>query len=190
MKNVYLASFSPRRQQLLKDLNLDFIVSPPVNFVEKQNGREPEELVCHNALGKAKEVAGRQRDSIIIGCDTLIVLHDEIFGKPLTSEKAFSMLKKLSGRWHSVYSGLAVIDTEINKELVGYEKTDIKFKELSEKEIIDYVKTGEPLDKAGAYGIQEYGGVFVDEIKGSFSTVVGLPEELLIKFLSEVGIRI
>ncbi|MDR4497939.1 MAG: Maf family protein [Candidatus Scalindua sp.] len=190
MKNVYLASFSPRRQQLLKDLSLDFIVSPPVNFVEKQNGMEPEELVCHNALGKAKEVAGRQRDSIIIGCDTLIEAHDEVFGKPLTSEKAFLMLKKLSGSWHSVYSGLAVIDTEISKELVGYGKTDIKFKELSEKEIIDYIKTGEPLDKAGAYGIQEYGGVFVDEIKGSFSTVVGLPKGLLVKFLSEVGIRI
>ena len=169
---------------------MDFIVSPPVNFIEKQNGMEPEELVCHNALGKAREVAGRQRDSIIIGCDTIIVLHNEIFGKPLTPEKAFAMLKKLSGDWHSVFSGLTVIDTEINKELVGYERTEIKFKELSEKEIHDYVKTGEPLDKAGAYGIQECGGVFVDQIKGSFSAVVGLPKGLLLKFLSDFGIRL
>ena len=100
------------------------------------------------------------------------------------------MLKKLSGDWHSVFSGLTVIDTEINKELVGYERTEIKFKELSEKEIHDYVKTGEPLDKAGAYGIQECGGVFVDQIKGSFSAVVGLPKGLLLKFLSDFGIRL
>ena len=96
------------------------------------------------------------------------------------------MLKKLSGNCHSVLSGLAVIDTELHKELVGYDKTEVKFKVLSEKEIIDYVKSGGPLDKAGAYGIQECGEMFVESVKGSFSNVVGLPKELLLRFLTEL----
>jgi len=93
---------------------------------------------------------------------------------------------KLSGNYHSVFSGLAVIDMHKNKELVGYDKTEVKFKYLSEKEINDYVKSGEPLDKAGAYGIQERGGAFVESIKGSFSNVVGLPKDLLTRFLVEL----
>jgi septum formation protein len=190
MKDIYLASSSPRRQQILKELGLHFIVCPPIDFKEKHSGTEPEVLVCHNAIGKAREVAGKHRDSIIIGCDTIIMLDNEIFVKPLTSEDAYMMLKKLSGNYHSVLSGLAVIDTKINKELVGYEKAEVKFKDLSEKEIYDYVETGEPLDKAGSYGIQEGGGAFVEKIKGSFSTVAGLPKELLLKFLSELGIRL
>jgi nucleoside triphosphate pyrophosphatase len=186
MKDIYLASSSPRRQQILKDLGLNFTVIPPVDFKEKLNGTEPEVLVCNNALGKAMEVAGKYKDSVIIGCDTIIMFDNEIFGKPLTPDNAYMMLKKLSGNCHSVFSGLAVIDTQIYKELVGYERAEVKFKELSEKEIYNYVESGEPLDKAGAYGIQECGGAFVEEVKGNFSTVVGLPEELLIKFLTEL----
>jgi septum formation protein len=186
MKDIYLASSSPRRQQILKDLGLTFTVSPPVNFKEKLNGTEPEVLVCHNALGKAMEVAGKYKDSVIIGCDTIIMFDNEIFGKPLIPDNAYMMLKKLSGNCHRVFSGLAVIDTQIYKELVGYERAEVKFKELSEKEINDYVESGEPLDKAGAYGIQECGGTFVEEVKGNLSTVIGLPEELLIKFLTEL----
>lgn len=170
----------------MKDLGLTFTVSPSVNFKEKLNGTEPEVLVCHNALGKAKEVAGKYKDSIIIGCDTIVTFNNEIFGKPLTPDNAIVMLMKLSGDYHNVFSGLAVIDTQINKELVGYDKTEVKFKDLSEKEIHDYVESGEPLDKAGAYGIQEYGGAFVEKVKGSFSNVVGLPKELLTRFLAEL----
>ena len=186
MKDIYLASSSPRRQQILKDLDLNFTAIPPVNFKEKLNGTEPEVLVCNNALGKAMEVAGKYKDSVIIGCDTIIMFDNEIFGKPLTPGNAYMMLKKLSGNCHSVFSGLAVIDTQIYKELVGYERAEVKFKELSEKEINNYVESGEPLDKAGAYGIQECGRAFVEKVKGNFSTVVGLPEELLIKFLTEL----
>ena len=96
------------------------------------------------------------------------------------------MLMKLSGNYHSVFSGLAVIDMQKGKDLVGYDKTEVKFKDLSEKEINNYVDSGEPLDKAGAYGIQESGGAFVESVKGSFSNVVGLPKELLTKFLAEL----
>ncbi len=186
-KDICLASSSPRRKQILKDLGLNFTVSPPVDFKEKLSGAEPEVLVSDNALGKAMEVAGNHKDSVIIGCDTIVVFDNEIFGKPLTPDNAYMMLKKLSDNCHSVFSGLAVIDTQICKELVGYEKAEVKFRELSEKEINDYVESGEPLDKAGAYGIQECGGAFVEEVKGNVSTVVGLPEELLKKFLSIVN---
>ena len=189
-KDICLASSSPRRQQILKDLGLNFTVSPPVDFNEKLSGTEPEVLVCDNALGKAMEVAGNHKDSVIIGCDTIVVFDNEIFGKPLTPDNAYMMLRKLSGNCHSVFSGLAVIDTQIYKELVGYERAEVKFRELSEKEINDYVESGEPLDKAGAYGIQECGGEFVEEVKGNVSTVVGLPEELLKKFLTELKWKI
>ena len=188
-KDICLASSSPRREQILKDLGLNFTVNPPVDFKEKLSGAEPEVLVSDNALGKAMEVAGNHKNSVIIGCDTIVVFDNEIFGKPLTPDNAYMMLKKLSGNCHSVFSGLAVIDTQIYKELVGYERAEVKFRELSEKEINDYVESGEPLDKAGAYGIQECGGEFVEEVKGNVSTVVGLPEELLKKFLSIVTLK-
>ncbi|GJQ59081.1 MAG: septum formation protein Maf [Candidatus Scalindua sp. AMX11] len=190
MKSLYLASSSPRREQILKEMGFDFIVSPPIHFIEKESGGETEALVCHNARGKAREVAARYSDSIIIGCDTIVTLHKEIFGKPFTSGKAYAMLERLSGNWHNVLTGLAVIDTESGRELVGYEKTEVKFKSLSKNEIADYVKSGEPLDKAGAYGIQGYGRAFVEEIKGNISTVIGLSKGLLLKFLSELGIRV
>lgn len=188
MSKIILASSSPRRQQILKDLGLQFEAFP-VDFMEKMEGMEPHELVAYNALGKAREVAKKHSESIIIGCDTVIVLNGEILGKPNTPEKAKSMLKKLSGKYHSVFSGLALIDAKTNGEMVGYEETKIKFRELSEEEIDDYIASGEPLDKAGAYGIQGRGELFIDRIEGSFSNVVGLPKGLLIKFLSEAGIR-
>ncbi len=188
IRDICLASSSIRRQQILKDLGLNFVVSPPVKFKEKLGGLDPEALVCHNALGKAKEVVDKFKNSIIIGCDTIVTFNNEIFGKPLTPDNAHVMLTKLSGNYHTVFSGLAVIDTQKNEELIGYDKTEIKLKDLSKKEIKDYVETGEPLDKAGAYGIQERGGAFVESIKGSFSNVVGLPKELLTKFLAELEI--
>jgi len=186
IRNICLASSSIRRQQILEEMGLDFVVRHPLKFKEELCGSDPEALVCHNALGKAKEVAEKYKDSIIVGCDTVVTYNNEILGKPLTPDNAHVMLMKLSGNCHSVFSGLAVIDTQRNKELVGHDKTEVKFRSLSEKEINDYVASGEPLDKAGAYGIQERGGAFVESIKGSFSNVVGLPKELLTRFLTEL----
>ncbi len=188
IRNICLASSSIRRKQILEEMGLNFVVSHPVKFKEKLSGSDPEALVCHNALGKAEEVDEKYKGSIIIGCDTIVVFNNEILGKPLTPDNAYVMLMKLRGNYHSVFSGLAVIDTQRNKELVGHDVTDVKFKDLSEKEINDYVGSGEPLDKAGAYGIQECGGAFVESITGSFSNVVGLPKELLARFLAELEI--
>ncbi|MDP6925414.1 MAG: Maf family protein [Candidatus Scalindua sp.] len=187
-RNICLASSSPRRQQILEEIGLDFAVCHPVRFKEKLCGLDPEALVCHNALGKAKEVDEKYKNSIIIGCDTIVTYNNEILGKPLTPDNAHDMLKKLSGNCHSVFSGLAVIDTQRNKELIGHDKTEVKFRDLSEEEINNYVASGEPIDKAGAYGIQECGGAFVESINGSFSNVVGLPKELLTRFLEELEI--
>ncbi len=188
MKNIYLASSSPRREQILKELGMSFVISPPLNFQEECNGTDPSVVVCNNALGKAKEISGMHKDSIVIGCDTIVAFNNEFLGKPLTTDNAYLMLKKLSGNCHNVFSGLAVIDTQRHKELVGYDKTAVKFKVLSEKEIKDYVESGGPLDKAGAYGIQECGETFVESINGSFSNVVGLPKDLLLRFLAELKV--
>jgi len=199
MVELMLASSSPRREQILSDLGLQF-ESFPVNFEEKMEGMEPRELVVYNALGKARTLLKTRKDQleeikhkealtlsgIYIGCDTVIALNAEILGKPNNSERAKTMLQKLSGKYHSVFSGLAVIDAKTNREMFGYEETKIKFRELSNKEIDDYITTGEPLDKAGAYGIQGRGELFVEKIEGSYSNVVGLPKSLLIRFLSEM----
>jgi septum formation protein len=115
MRDICLASSSPRRQQILNKLGLGFVVSPPVKYKEMLTGFSPEELVCHNAIGKAKEVAVQYKDSIIIGCDTIVTFNNEIFGKPLTPDNANVMLTKLSGNCHSVFSGLAVIDMQKKK---------------------------------------------------------------------------
>ena len=133
IKNIYLASSSPRREQILKDLGLNFVVSPPIDFQEALDGTDSGVVVCDNALGKAKEVSDKHKDSIVIGCDTIVTFNNEILGKPSTPDNAYMMLKKLSGNCHSVFSGLAVIDTHIHKELVGYDETEVKFKVLSEK---------------------------------------------------------
>ncbi len=172
----------------MKEMGLGFVVNHPVAFKEKLNGLAPEALVCHNALGKAMEVSEKYKESIIIGCDTIVSYNNEILGKPLFPDNAHMMLMKLSGNYHTVLSGLAVVDTQKNRELVGCDRTEIRFRHLSEKEINDYVASGEPLDKAGAYGIQEQGGVFVESIEGSFSNVAGLPKELLTKFLVELEV--
>ncbi len=187
-RDICLASSSARRKQILKEMGLDFVVRNPVRYKEKLSGFEPDMLVCQNALGKAKEAAEKCKDSIIIGCDTIVVFNNEILGKPLTPDNAYVMLMKLRGNSHTVFSGLAVIDMQKNKKLIGCDKTEVKFKNLPEEEINAYVESGEPLDKAGAYGIQERGGAFVESIKGSFSNVVGLPKELLTRFLAELEI--
>ena len=190
MKQLILASSSPRRRQIMQELGLTFQAIPPRYFEETMDGMSPEELVCHNALGKAREVSGHCQDSIVIGCDTVIVFGNEILGKPLTSERARFTLSSLSGHSHSVLSGLAVIDVGLKKELVGHEESVITFRRLTKDETEKYIESGEPLDKAGAYGIQGRGELFVKRIEGSFSNVVGLPKALLMNFLDQLNLEL
>ncbi|MCR1951823.1 MULTISPECIES: Maf-like protein [Clostridium] len=186
--NYVLASGSERRQELLHRIvdEFDIIVS---DFDERKilfNGNV-DEYVIDLAKGKALSVKeSLKEEAIIIAGDTVVVLDDKILGKPNNEEDAYSMLKQLSGKTHRVYSGLVVINMYNNKVEKESLYTEVKFSNLTEEEIKSYIKTGEPLDKAGAYGIQGYGGVFIEGINGCYYNVVGLPLNLLNKMLKKV----
>lgn len=188
---LVLASASPRRKDLLEMLGVrDFIVMPAPNGEETPPaGLSPAETVKFIALGKARAVAAlRPREDTVIAADTLVYLGDEHLGKPSGEEDARRMLRLLSGRAHTVYTGLAVISGgEVKTRAVA---TDVYFRELTEGEIERYVATGEPLDKAGAYGAQGRGAVFIRSISGDFFNVVGLPLCALSEILDGFGVEL
>ncbi len=173
---IILASKSPRRKKLLKQIGLKFRTA--IFEVEENLSQNlsPSKLVQRLAKEKLEAAKSEIKNSIIITADTIVVLNGEILGKPRTEKEAIAMLKKLSGVKHNVYTGFAIYNDANGKEIVGYEKTCVAFRELEDAEIMEYVKSGSPLDKAGAYGIQDdYGAVFVRKISGCYYNVVGLP---------------
>lgn len=181
---LILASGSPRRRELLDLMGLTYTVETP-DVDESFSGR-PSETVMEISRRKAAAVAARHSDSIIIAADTL-VFADGALGKPHTPERAKEMLRSLAGNWHHVYTGITVINTRSGCILRNVDKTRVHLVSMTEQEIDAYVATGEPLDKAGAYGIQGMGGMFVDRIDGSYSNVVGLPMSMLRIMLAQVG---
>ena len=181
---LILASGSPRRRELLDLMGLTYTVETP-DADESFSGR-PSETVMEISRRKAAAVAARHSDSIIIAADTL-VFADGALGKPHTPERAKEMLRSLAGNWHHVYTGITVINTRSGRILRNVDKTRVHLVPMTEQEIDAYVATGEPLDKAGAYGIQGMGGMFVDRIDGSYSNVVGLPMSMLRIMLAQVG---
>lgn len=181
---LILASGSPRRRELLDLMGLTYTVETP-DVDESFSGR-PSETVMEISRRKATAVAARHSDSIIIAADTL-VFADGALGKPHTPERAKEMLRSLAGNWHHVYTGITVINTRSGRVLRNVDKTRVHLVPMTEQEIDAYVATGEPLDKAGAYGIQGMGGMFVDRIDGSYSNVVGLPMSMLRIMLAQVG---
>ncbi len=181
---LILASGSPRRRELLDLMGLTYTVETP-DVDESFSGR-PSETVMEISRRKAAAVAARHSDSIIIAADTL-VFADGALGKPHTPERAKEMLRSLAGNWHHVYTGITVINTRSGRVLRNVDKTRVHLVPMTEQEIDSYVATGEPLDKAGAYGIQGMGGMFVDRIDGSYSNVVGLPMSMLRIMLAQVG---
>lgn len=184
MLPLILASGSPRRRELLDLMGLTYTVETP-DVDESFSGR-PSETVMEISRRKAAAVAARHSDSIIIAADTL-VFADGALGKPHTPERAKEMLRSLAGNWHHVYTGITVINTRSGRILRNVDKTRVHLVPMTEQEIDAYVATGEPLDKAGAYGIQGMGGMFVDRIDGSYSNVVGLPMSMLRIMLAQVG---
>ena len=172
---VVLASGSPRRRELLKMIGIeDFKVIPAGVSEELPAGLSPEETVRAIAVKKAEEVAEECDDGdMIIAADTLVYLDGRPFGKPEDMDDAAAMLRALSGRGHKVYSGLAVFKG--GRQMTGVEVTDVFFRRISDAEISSYVKTGEPADKAGAYGAQGRAAVFIERIEGDFYNVMGLP---------------
>ena len=181
---LILASGSPRRRELLDLMGLTYTVETPA--VDESFSGRPSETVMEISRRKAAAVAARHSDSIIIAADTL-VFADGALGKPHTPERAKEMLRSLAGNWHHVYTGITVINTRSGRVLRNVDKTRVHLVPMTEQEIDAYVATGEPLDKAGAYGIQGMGGMFVDRIDGSYSNVVGLPMSMLRIMLAQVG---
>ena len=182
---LILASGSPRRRELLDLMGLTYTVETP-DVDESFSGR-PSETVMEISRRKAAAVAARHSDSIIIAADTL-VFADGALGKPHTPERAKEMLRSLAGNWHHVYTGITVINTRSGRILRNVDKTRVHLVPMTEQEIDAYVATGEPLDKAGAYGIQGMGGMFVDRIDGSYSNVVGLPMSMLRTMLAQASV--
>ncbi len=182
--SLILASASPRRKELLSNLNIDFkvIKSNVQEFVDEKE--KPSIIAMGLSLQKAIDVANKiDEKDIIIGADTIVVLDKEILGKPENERDAFNMLKKLSGKYHEVITGISIIRISDHKKIVDYEVTKVKMRELDDDMIMRYIKTKEPLDKAGAYGIQGYGSLLVEKIEGDYFNVVGLPIGKLGKIL-------
>jgi len=187
-KKIILASASPRRRELLKHLGLTFEVIPSKIEEDVKDGEEPCEHVLRLARLKAQEIARDQDSAVIIGADTIVVLGGEILGKPKDEEEAFAMLSQMSGRVHRVFTGFCVLDASDGSEYSEAVESKVRFKHLTPEEIRGYIKTGEPMDKAGAYAVQGRGSYMIKEIQGSYTNVVGLPLCELVEVLSRVKV--
>jgi len=186
-QKVYLASRSPRRRKLLKQLGIKFN-SFSVNSIEDfLDGEHPIKCVKRIAIDKMELAKLKVQNSIIITADTIVVLGNKIIGKPENKKDAIKILTLLSGKVHKVYTGFCVVNQKTNKMIIDFEKTEVEFRKLKKDEIVDYVNSGSPMDKAGAYGIQDdFGAVFVKKINGCYYNVVGLPLTKLYKTLRKV----
>ena len=175
-KRVVLASKSPRRKELLGRLIPEFEIEVDDSEEVMDMSVPPEEAVKRLAVKKAENVAKKiQKDALIISADTTVFIDGEILGKPKDEKNAKEMLRCLSGREHYVSTGICVYDTKSGKLVSDFERTAVRFRYISDDEIEGYIKSGEPMDKAGAYGIQNLGALFVEGIKGDYFNVVGLP---------------
>jgi len=171
-----LASQSPRRRKLLRQVGISFIHIPS-NIVETvEESYTPDKLAEQLALKKASSIATGNPDALILGADTLVVSHGMIFGKPSGILEATDMLRQLSGSTHQVHTGIALVHVPSRRTVTAIESTEVTFGQITETEIADYIKTGSPMDKAGAYGIQDdMGALFIERINGDYYNVVGLP---------------
>jgi len=182
---IVLASSSPRRRRLLEQIGVPFEVIDPGD-VESASGR-PEEQVIENAVAKARRVAERLGEGLVVGADTVVVTGGRVLGKPRDASEAEEMLRALSGLVHRVLTGIAVVDAASGRTEADVVATAVRMRPLSEDEIAAYVATGEPLGKAGGYAIQGVGALLVEEIRGCFYNVVGLPLSRLDALLMRFG---
>jgi len=193
VKNIYLASKSPRRVKLLKKLGIDFIQISLTSLeeLEQRNFFSPGELALFNAAVKAYraiKLVPSYEESLIITADTIVSIDGKILGKPKERSQAETMLRELSGRFHYVYTGVVVLKLPQIMEFRILECTKVKFRSLLDKEISAYTYLSEPYDKAGAYAIQGKGGIFIESLEGCFYNVVGLPIAKLAQLLNSFGI--
>lgn len=186
---LILASQSPRRKELLEKTGASFTVKPSQKeeIITKE---VPSEVVMELAYQKAEDIAFKETDEVcVIGSDTVVAFENHILGKPKTEEEAYSMLKMLQGKTHQVYTGVSIILTK-SPLLTNtfYTKTEVSVYPMEEKEIEEYIKTGEPMDKAGAYGIQGLFSIYVEKIEGDYNTVVGFPIAKIYQEMKKLGI--
>lgn len=187
-----LISQSPRRRQILEDAGYQLLVDTVKVSESFEKNVNPRVVAQEIASRKAKAYLKQSKllnlqNFLVISADTIVVLADQILGKPINSSDAAATLRKLSGKTHCVITGVYMFHAASNQEVLFFDETEVRFRSLSEKEITEYIETGEPFDKAGSYGIQGLGGRFVQETKGSFLNVVGLPLEKLESSLAERG---
>lgn len=182
---LVLASASPRRRALFRQIGLRFRVVPSSVDERLSRKQSPARNARRIALEKATDVASGMRRGLVVGADTIVVLGKSILGKPKNRREAARMLRRLSGRSHVVFTGIALVDALTGRAVTDVVRTRVQFRRLSDAEIADYVRSGSPLDKAGAYGIQDdFGAVFVESIDGCFYNVVGFP---LVRFYQRLG---
>ena len=183
---LILASTSPRRANLLRMIGFDFEVVDSQVDEQSEVYTIPEVHVLELAQKKALKVSEKVSNGLIIGADTIVVLGDQILGKPKDSKQATEILGQLSGRTHIVFTGFAIVDKPSGQTVNEFERTLVSFCELGDAQIEDYVKSGSPLDKAGGYGIQDQGALFVEKIDGCFYNVMGLPVTKLYRALTKL----
>ncbi len=203
MGQIILASASPRRKELLEQIGISFDICP-AKGEEIITKEIPYEVVTELASQKAKEVAGMVKvyeasheelmtpqDIMVIGADTIVAYQNQILGKPRDEEDAYRMLSMLAGNTHAVYTGVSIVLLGASGkvgEITFYEKTDVVMRQMEEQEIRRYIATGEPMDKAGAYGIQGKCAIYIDKIDGDYNNVVGLPVAAIYRELKKLGI--
>jgi septum formation protein len=186
---IILASTSPRRRDLLAKTGLAFEVVPSDYEEDMTLDFAPSELAKHLSRGKAEAVAMNHRDAIVIGADTFAVFDGKILGKPHTVERARDMLRMLNGKTHTLITGFTVIGQGGAKSVSRVVETKVFFKQTLDEVIEEYIATGEPLERAGGYSIQENGGMLVNKVEGSYDNMVGLPIEDVLEVLKEFGVK-
>ncbi len=188
MSPLILASGSPRRQEFLQILGLDFRIVVSNTEEPLFAGGDPSEYVMEVSETKARIVSRSHPEHWVLGADTVVVINGKVLGKPRTTMEAAVMLEQLSGRWHEVYSGFCIVHQETGALVKEAVRSRVRMRELSAAEIASYVATGEPMDKAGGYAIQGIGAFMVDKIEGSYTNVVGLPLSELVDAMEHRGI--
>ncbi|HZG53426.1 MAG TPA: Maf family protein [Pyrinomonadaceae bacterium] len=187
LEHLVLASSSPRRAEILRAVGWPFEVSAANVDETARDGEEVIEYVERLACEKAEAVAEGRASGLVLGADTVVAVGGRMLGKPVDTEDARRMLRLLSGRWHEVLTGVALVRAETGDVLVAHELTRVRFAPLTDEEIDWYAATGEPADKAGAYAVQGRAALFIEEIEGDYWNVVGLPVRLVYKLARESG---
>lgn len=185
--NLVLASQSPRRKELLSVLGIPFTAIPPSIDETARPGEDPETFVVRVAREKGMEVASRVSQSVVLSADTVVTIDGDILGKPSDTEDAARMLRKLSGREHWVYTAICIVNQANGRTLEAIDRTRVWFTKLSDDEISDYMRRESVLDKAGAYAIQGYAGIYIPKIEGNYFNVMGLPLPLVHELLCRIS---